>query len=162
MDNNQEREFGWEDTIEQDSQFIEIPEGDYEFTVQSFERGRYNGGENFPACNCADLNLLINYNGQQVPLKSRLFLHSRSEWKLSEFFASIGQKKKGEKLRMNWNTVPGSHGKCKIGFRTYNDDKYNEVKKFYPAAGYDQPQQSYSNPQTPPSAGNNGFTPGQF
>ena len=33
---------------------------------------------------------------------------------------------------MNWNTVPGSSGRCQIGFRTYNNKKYNEVKKFYP------------------------------
>lgn len=159
MDNMQDREFGWDDVIEQDSQFVEIPEGDYDFTVQSFERERFNGSEKMPTCNCAKLTLMIDLNGRQVPLETRLFLHSKSEWKLSEFFASIGQKKKGEKLRMNWNTVPGSKGKCKIGFRIYNDNRYSEVKKFYPDANYDQTQQVYANSQ---SSARGGYTPGNF
>lgn len=154
-----EREFGWDDTIEKDSEYIEIPECDYDFTVQSFERSRFDGSEKMPACNMAVLKIMINYNGKNVPLEVRLMLHSRSEWKLSEFFASIGQKKKGEKLRMNWNTVPGSRGRCKIGFRTYNGNKYNEVKKFYPGAGYDTP--TNNGYQMPTSAGN-GYTPGNF
>lgn len=166
----QEREIGWDDVIEHDSQFIEISEGDYDFFVQSFQRERFNGSEKMPPCNIAILKLIINYNGQQVPLEYRLFLHSRSEWKLSEFFASIGQKKKGEKLRMNWNKVPGSRGRCKIGFRMYEGNKYNDIKKFYPSAGYDQLSQQpsysgYQNQQMPTSAGkgkNSGYTPGSF
>ena len=51
---------------------------------------------------------------------------------LSTFFRGIGQKKKGEPLRMNWPSVPGSTGRCKIGTRTYTGNEYNDIKKFYP------------------------------
>ena len=52
---------------------------------------------------------------------------------------------------MNWNYVPGATGKCKVGIRTYNDNQYNEIKKFYPK------DPSYSTGNTAPS-----FTTGQF
>ena len=40
--NNFEREFGWDDTIQEDSkEFITLTPGDYVFTVTNFERGRH-------------------------------------------------------------------------------------------------------------------------
>ena len=29
---------------------------------------------------------------------------------------------------MNWNTIVGTRGVCKVGIRKYNDNEYNEVK----------------------------------
>ena len=57
---------------------------------------------------------------------------------LSSFFESIGQKKKGEPLRMNWMSVPGSTGKLKLGVRSYQKDgetrQANQIKQFLPKA----------------------------
>lgn len=40
---NEDRELQWDDTITNDGQdYITLPEGDYAFTVESFERGRHN------------------------------------------------------------------------------------------------------------------------
>ena len=36
-----------------------------------------------------------------------LFLLKRFEWKLCQFFTSIGLRQHGEKLRMNWAAVTG-------------------------------------------------------
>jgi len=127
-----EREFQWDDTISKESDFILLPEGDYNFTVESFERGRHNGSDKLPACNKAMLKLRIESDMGTVYLTHNLFLHSITEGILSAFFSSIGQKKKGEPLKMNWNNVPGSTGKAKIGNKKYNDNDYNEIKKFYP------------------------------
>lgn len=127
-----ERELGWEDEIQKENEFILLPEGDYEFTVESFERSRFNGSEKMPACNMAVLNLRIQYPQGSTIIKHNLMLHTKTEWALSAFFRAIGQKKKDERLRMNWNMVPGSKGKCKIGIRTYNGNQYNEIKQFYP------------------------------
>ena len=129
---NMERELGWEDTISKESEFITLPEGDYNFVVESFERGRHPGSEKMPACNKAILTLRIEAPEGCVHITHNLFLHTKTEGLLSAFFASIGQKRKGEPLRMNWNQVPGSTGKAKIGIRTYNENKFNEVKRFYP------------------------------
>lgn len=140
MDNNNvmEKAFDWDDTITKDSgEYILLPEGDYNFTVESFERGRHTGSEKLPACNKAILTLSIDAPEGAAKITHNLFLHSKTEGLLSAFFSSIGQKKKGEPLKMNWQRVPGSSGKCKIGVHTYkNNDgeerKYNDIKRFYP------------------------------
>lgn len=35
-----ERELGWDDNIQKESEFTLLPEGDYDFTVKSFTRGK--------------------------------------------------------------------------------------------------------------------------
>ena len=72
-------------------------------------------------------------------MEHNLFLHQRTEGFLSEFFTSIGLKKPGEPLRMNWNQVPGCTGRLKLGVHTWRtkdgeERKSNQVKKFYPKA----------------------------
>lgn len=136
-----ERELNWEDEIEKDgSDFILLPEGDYDFVVDSFERGRHNGSEKLPPCNKAILKLRIDTNDGAALISHNLFLHTKTEGMISAFFESIGQKKKGEKIRMNWNAVPGAKGRCKIGIHEWigNDGEKrqgNNIKKFYPFEG---------------------------
>lgn len=132
MDNQVEREFGWDDSIEKDAEFILLEAGEYDFRVESFERARYAGGNNIPACPQAILTLSITTPNGLVKLTHSLFLHSKTEWALSSFFTSIGQKKKGEVLKMNWNTVPGSTGRCKIIQEEYKGELYNKIKRFLP------------------------------
>lgn len=133
-----EREFNWDDTITKDAaEFVLLPEGDYDFEVESYERGRHGGSEKLPPCNKATLKLRFEYNGETVYLSHNLFLHSKTEGILSSFFSSIGLKKKGEPLRMNWNIVPGSRGRCKVKVRSWtgNDGEprqSNEISRFYP------------------------------
>lgn len=129
----QERALDWDDEISREDEFILLPDGDYDFTVESLERTEFAGSANMPACPCAVLNIRINSPEGTVSIKHRLMLHPRTEWALCAFFRSIGQKKKGEAMCMRWNLVPGSKGRCKIGKRTYNGNEYNEIKRFYPA-----------------------------
>lgn len=135
---NIERELGWDDEIEKDSgDFILLPEGDYDFVVESFERGRYNGGEKLPPCNMAILNIKIEVPEGTAIIQNRLYLHTKTEGLISAFFTSIGQKKKGEKMKMDWSKVTGAKGRCKVGIHEwYNDSgekkQSNDIKKFYP------------------------------
>ena len=131
------RELDWNDTIEKDSSdFITLPEGDYDFMVESFDRARHNGSDNLPPCNKAILKIRIDDPAGTVIVTHNLFLHTKVEGLISAFFSSIGQKKKGEQLRMNWALVPGSRGRLKLGIRKYQKDgedrTINEIKKFYP------------------------------
>ena len=98
---------------------------------------------------------------------------------LSAFFAAIGQKKKGEPLRMNWNTIIGATGVCKVGTRQYNGNNYNEVKSMLypedvdytkvlnqqpgqtPQPSYQQ-QQQQNFAQQPQAQGQAGYQAGQF
>ena len=45
-----ERVYGWDDEIQNDSSFVIVPEGDYNFRVVNFQRGHYGGGDKIPAC----------------------------------------------------------------------------------------------------------------
>lgn len=132
-----DRELGWEDQIENDGpDFETLPEGDYDFEVVGFERGRHTGSEKMPPCNKATLSIRIKGVAGQTTIKHNLFLHTKTEGLLCAFFAGIGQRKHGERLVMNWNTVVGSTGKCKVGIRKFTNDKgdeltFNEIKKFY-------------------------------
>lgn len=141
MDEN--RELGWNDEIEQDSNDFEVlPEGDYDFEVIKFDRGRSKGSDKLPACNMAILTIKVSDGVKSTTVTENLVLHTKMEWKLSQFFCSIGQKKKGERVQMNWQAVYGAKGRCKLGVRAYKkkDDKpgeetgrANEIVKFYEA-----------------------------
>ncbi len=133
--NNIPRELGWEEEIEKDSEFQLLPEGDYNFGVMSFERGRHNGSDKLPACNKAILKLNVWGDAGQTLITHNLFLHSSVEGLLCAFFIAIGQRKHGEKLAMNWAAVTGSCGRCHLGIRKYNDKEgierqANQITKF--------------------------------
>lgn len=134
---NVEREFGWEDSIENDSpDFIILAEGDYDFEVTGFERARHNGSDKLPPCNKAIVTITIESDQGTVNIKHNLFLHSKCEGLLCAFFTGIGHRKHGERLRMDWNRVIGSKGRCKVVPREWkskkNETMYsNEIKKFY-------------------------------
>lgn len=134
-----ERELGWDDEIEKDgAEFELLPEGDYSFEVVNFERGRHNGSEKLPPCNKAILSIKITSDDgkKSTTIKHNLFLHSKTEGMLCAFFTAIGQRKKGEKINMNWNLVVGSKGRCKVGIHSWKNDngdlnQSNQIKKFY-------------------------------
>ena len=50
----------WNDVIEDDGQeFVLLPEGDYNFVVTNFERGRFPGSAKIPATNKATISIQI-------------------------------------------------------------------------------------------------------
>lgn len=155
------REIGWEETIENDSSFTLLPEGDYRFVVTKFERGRHNGSDKLPPCNKAVLTLQVSNGQQSTLIEHQLFLHTKTEGMLCEFFTAIGQRKHGERLAPRWNEVIGAKGTCKVYINTWKgrdgqDMQSNRIKKFYapeetPAsaapAAPDAPAQSWKNYQ---------------
>ena len=131
-----ERELNWDDEISQESEFTTLPAGDYDFEVIKFERSRSKGSDSVPPSNMAVLDIKISNGRESTNVKEYLVLHSKMEWKLSMFFRSIGQKKSGEPVRMNWNAVPGAKGRCKVIVSEYTNDKgekrtNNKIEKYY-------------------------------
>ena len=134
---NTPRELGWDDEITSDSGgFLLLEEGDYDFTVTAFERGRFPGSAKIPPCGKAILTLSVDTPEGQASVKYDLILYSTLEWKLSEFFRAIGQKKVGHPLRPRWNEVVGARGRARFKTRTYTkkdgaEGKANDVVRFY-------------------------------
>ena len=126
--NNQNMMMDWNDSIENDGQeFVLLPEGDYNFVVTNFERGRFPGGAKVPACNKASITVQVNAPEGVSIIKFDLLLYRTLEWRVSAFFRSIGQKKHGEKLTMDWNKVIGSQSRAHFKQRTYVN-QYGEEK----------------------------------
>ena len=119
----------WDSAIEDDGQgFVLLDEGDYEFTVTGLERGRHNGSAKIPACNKAILTLSVETSTGVAQIKTSLLLYKSVEWKLSAFFRSIGMKKHGERLVMDWNRVLGATGMAHFIQRTYTGNDGNLKK----------------------------------
>ena len=155
-----DRMFDWNDTIRNDSSFILLPAGTYPFTVISFERGDHSGSEKMPPCKKAVLTLEIDGGALgTTEIRENLFLHSRQEWKLCQFFTAIGQRKRGEALRMDWNAVPGARGYAAIVVNKYKKDgedrQNNRVDRYLDPSEVSLPAETGA-----PAAG--AFTPGQF
>jgi len=148
-------ELGWDDDIEKDSpDFVILPEGDYGFEIIDFERGRHGGSDKLPACNKATVKIKVQGAEGVTVINHNLFLHSITEGMLCSFFTGIGQRKKGEKVTMNWGKVVGSTGTAKVGIKKWTNDKgeekiFNEIRKFY-------------EPEEGPQNSAKGFTPGSF
>ncbi|MCL1873627.1 MAG: DUF669 domain-containing protein [Clostridiales bacterium] len=159
---NIDRELGWDEEIQKDSSSLTLlPEGDYDFTVIGMERARHQGSDKLPPCNKAVLTLAITSpTGESAQLTHNLFLHTKTEGLLCEFFKGIGQRKHGESFKMNWGKVVGSRGRCKVIQKTYKDKGeervVNNVRKIYEPEGTGPPWPAN------PSPSNAGFTPGAF
>lgn len=160
MAENIAREFGWDDTIENDSEFQLLPEGDYNFEVINMERARHMGSGKIPQCWKAVLKLkLWDEEGNNSTITHNLFLHSNVEGLLCAFFTAIGHRKHGERMAMDWNKVVGSRGRCKVYIDKWTSKKGNEmesnkIQKFY------EPEDSGATSAASPHGAT--FTPGSF
>ena len=156
-------EFSWDGTVTQEGEsFVLLPEGDYSFRIQKLERGRFNGSQKMTSCPIAKLELYISDGkGNEGIIHHDIFLHSFKEREISNFFISIGQKKKGQPFQMNWNNVVGASGKCKVVVNKWlgndgQEKKNNKIIKFYdPTENAPQSQQN-----TVPAG--YGYKPGTF
>ncbi len=136
MINDKDMLMNWDDSIETDGQeYILLSEGEYNFKVTNFERGRFNGSAKIPQCNKATITIQIEAKEGTTSIKFDLILYRTLEWRISAFFRCIGQKKHGEKLTMDWGKVIGSKGRAYIKQRSYTnlngEEKFiNDVERF--------------------------------
>lgn len=128
--------YDWEDEINNEDAFTLIPEGDYTFTVEKFERGTFDGSDKLPPCKKAIVTFKVHGADTDITVTENFLLVSSLEWKLSSLFLSVGMKKHGEPLRMNWTQLPGRTGRCRIYIDKYTkkdgtSGESNKIRKFY-------------------------------
>lgn len=129
--------FNFEDELPDipQTEFTILTPGEYEFTVMDIERKEIDS-KKLGMVKVADVQLRFS-DGQQEGLgHCNLMFHSKTVWKIREFFAALGQTvEKGQSFRPNWNII-GQTGRClvkngsyisKQDGRTYQT---NEVDKF--------------------------------
>lgn len=134
------QEIGWNDEISNEGQdYILVPEGEYEFVITGFERGRFPGSAKIDPCNKATLTLSVDTPVGKTSIRTDLILTRSLEWKLCAFFRCIGQKKHGEKLVMDWSKVVGSKGRAYIKQKKYTNN-FGEEKTFNDVDRYLEPK----------------------
>ena len=131
--------FTWDSFLENDSEFPErtiFEDGDYDYRVTNVEKTFTK--KDSPM---AKLTLEISdEDGNTTLVWDNLVIQKNCEWKLSQFFRSIGQKKHGERCRMDWSKVNQSTGRCKIIKTTYTNKDGQEVEKNEIDRYYDPPE----------------------
>lgn len=129
------RELSWDDTIKNDGENFEpLPAGDYDVTVERFERSRSKGEGKLPPCNMAVVYFVVHGHDRDITVRENYVLHESLEWKLSELFCGVGLKKKGEELRMNWQMLPGKKARAKVGLKPGIKDpskSFNYIERLY-------------------------------
>ncbi|NYZ58309.1 hypothetical protein [Lactococcus lactis] len=161
---------GWDDEVEEGSPFVLLPEGNYPFTITGLEKGIYekpaNRESKIPA-NCPKATVTLEFTtstGEKSTLTENFYLYKKMQWKINQFFTSIGAPKNPEgKVKMNWGTVLGAKGAASLVVKDYidrsgNPAQNNRIKDFLEptqqtaAPGYQAPHQNYQQPpaQTQP------------
>lgn len=138
--NNNGFELDWDSTIDQDEQqYVVIPEGDYDFIVDSVEKSFVgDNSEKYRGMKMAIVHLNIQVPDMgEVPMRENFILHSNFAWKIGSLLVSTGLKKKGESIQGSyWNKLPGARGRCKVGQTASKNNperKFNSVQTFYEA-----------------------------
>lgn len=124
--------FEWDGEIEvSDNEFELIPDGDYRATVIAVERMQHNGSEKMAPCPIANVKVRLD-NGRI--LSDRIFLNSKSSWKIAQFFIAVGMRDpsapKEERLRMDWMGAIGMTCTIKVGTHEYKNKTYNEISEW--------------------------------
>ena len=129
------------DSINQESQFVDVPEGEYDARVDHVDSSLYQKDTQFNGnpMRSVYFNLTLP-DGSEAQLRDDFILNSDFEWKLSQLFLSTGQKKKGEplpNLGRALNELPGMTCRVKIvknkgkgakAETTYTNIRYLEKK----------------------------------
>lgn len=136
MADEQGKALGWNDTVEHDGgDWTLLPEGVYPFRVVSFERAHWGGSAKMPPCPQAKITIEVGDEEQSTTIVHNLFLHTKTEGLLCDFFKGIGARKHGERMVMDWSKVVGATGRCRVAVRKWNGKdnsahESNEIKKF--------------------------------
>lgn len=134
-----DRAYGWDETIEnpREDEFTLLPDGDYPFEVIKVERGRHDkANSKVPPCFKATIHLRVDGGQHGVTTVQRMmFLHTKFEWLISQFYTAIGLRKHGEPLVMQWDRVMGAQGRVRLDTRKYKneageDRETNNVVRF--------------------------------
>jgi len=140
-------ELSWDSEIAKDGpDYVTVEDGDYRFTVTQMDRERHPGSAKLPPCNKAVVHIRLEIPDGVCTIRHNLFLHSKCEGLLCEFFRGIGQRQHGQRIAMNWSAVVGATGRCHVTKRSFTGKDgqlkwTNDITKFYDPEPGQQPAQ---------------------
>lgn len=113
--------------------------GIYPFRVKAVSIDYFNGSKSVPPCPRAQLTLVVGEGADASDVIDGILLYEddngNPNWKISEFYRSVGYKQHGQRVRMVWDeTLVGMTGWLVIENREYVKDgetrKANQVKRY--------------------------------
>lgn len=133
MENN---EWVWEGEIEVDpneTEYVTLDPGVYDFTVVKVERVDADGKFSWAKAGTPGSKLTLRINdpksGQDVNVFDTIYMSQKG--KLKAFWGSIGRYKKGEdRIKTPWTQIEGDEGKCEIYNKISGDKTWTNVKKY--------------------------------
>lgn len=127
--------FDWDDEIEDDGEersFVTLEPGKYDFTVTDFERAyhEHKEGGKAPSCPMAIVTVRVSTEDGDCYIKENFLLYKKMEWKISQFFRSLGMKKHGEKVKQRWSEIVGQTGRAEVTKESGKTDGvyFNHIK----------------------------------
>lgn len=106
----------WDSVIDDGEEFTTLEPGEYDFTVKKFERGRTTRGAKL-----AIVTLEVTDGTKRAVVTDRIALQGNTIWKISSYFRSLGMKKHGEKIKMDFEGSVGKSGRCTIFVDEYQN-----------------------------------------
>lgn len=143
---------GWDEEVTAESkEYTVLPDGIYPFIIKdAIVKGKTSGKGKLPVCNMATVTITIEFEGKEIKVKDNITLHRSIEWKISQFFESLGMKQKGVPFRPDWNGIVGKTGLAKMHAEEGSDgNMYNKVKE-YIISNNNQPLQEFVNTAAQP------------
>lgn len=118
-------ELGFDDEISdgEGNDIVLFEPGNYQFTVKSYERGKTKESGN----NMVTVELEVTDGKKKSTIKDWIVLTNKTMWKIASFFRSIGLKKRGENIKMNWKESVGKSGMCTLS----QDEKISKAGNSY-------------------------------
>jgi len=114
---------------------IGIPEGEHYFRVRNVTKGFDEKHQ----CDAATVTLEVRAGETTATIQDKLPCHTAFEWKLGAFFKSLGLRKSGEKLRMNWDAAVGQWGRCKIVIKKGRERDFHNIGSYLDRNGKQPP-----------------------
>lgn len=123
--------YDWDEEVQtSDSGFYVFPEGDYDFKVVDFERGRVKSGKNAGANQAIYTLRISDTSGNSSEERYFIPLVDSLRWKATKFFKSVGaiaaDQPSGETVRFPWGEVVGMSGRCHVKPRDWTGDDGTE------------------------------------
>ena len=115
----------------EESEYVLLTPGEYQFTVDSVEYGDYNGSDKIPACGMVTIGIHVDTAQGRAFMRNNFYICKECSGLIAAFFKSIGMLKDGQRtFTPDWEKVKGRSGIVKTTQREYKGEMYNNVDRF--------------------------------
>ncbi len=122
-----------DDLIIEKTEYITLPEGDYEFTVDDFTYDEYAGSEKIPACPSAKLRATVQTEKGTAYATYNFYLYEgKGVQRVARFLKSVGLDGAGQTFGKLFRKAVNEHlkGYAHIKPSEYNGKTYNNIVYF--------------------------------